>query len=81
MPTGSPDKSVYIFAGGNNGEVEAITYVQQSTGDEQDYPPQRTKVITTLWKNSGYLMNMLSFGLRYLWFTHVYFEPKWLSSA
>jgi hypothetical protein len=71
MPTGGPDESVFILVGGNNGEVEVITYGQQSTGDEQDYPTQRTKVITTLWKNSGYLMTMLSFGLRYLWLTHV----------
>ncbi|CAO3689295.1 unnamed protein product [Umbelopsis ramanniana] len=59
MPTGSPDESVFILVGGNNGEVEVITYGQKSTGDEQDYPTQRTKVITTLWKNMAVVSLML----------------------
>ncbi|KAI8584602.1 hypothetical protein K450DRAFT_217080 [Umbelopsis ramanniana AG] len=55
----SSDASVFILIGGNNGEIEVITYEPQANSDEQDCGTHGTKVITTLWKNMAVVSLML----------------------
>lgn len=69
-PSSGSDSNLFILVGGNNGEIEVITYGLQSNSGEQDDKTHGTKVITTLWKNSKNLMT--SYDLDYsIHFVHV----------